>query len=110
MNLVTLDGDCDGLQPVARTGPGNTLTGVDHKQRVVCCALDQRFVQIKKLVFLPFQVGAGMWAIIVISKELAVFMYHKNRLCFSVDFDFETFAAGVFDITGFAENVCHDVW
>jgi len=73
-------------------------------------ALNQRLVQIKKLVFLPFQAGSGVRAAVVISKKLTVLVHHKNRRCFALDFDIKAFAAGVFDITGFAENVAHDVW
>ncbi len=37
-------------------------------------------------------------------------MHHEYRLCFAFNFELEAFAAGVFDVTGFAENVCHNVW
>ena len=74
------------------------------------CTLDERFVQIQKLVFLPFQCGTRMWASIVISVKRAIFMYHEYRLHLAFDFELEAFAAGVFDVAGFAENVCHNVW
>jgi len=76
----------------------------------MCCALYQRLIQVEKLVFLPFKAGACMWALIVISKELSILVHHKNVVGFTVDFKLETFAAGVFDISGFAENVAHNVW
>lgn len=72
--------------------------------------LYEGFVEIKELVFLPFQCGAGMRAFIVISEKFTVFMYHEYRLYLTFDFKLETFTAGVFDVTGFAENVCHNVW
>lgn len=72
--------------------------------------LDKRFIQVEKLVFLPFQAGAGMWTFVVVGKEFTVFMHDKNRLGFPFDFDLETFTARVFYIGGFAENVSHNVW
>jgi len=74
------------------------------------CTLDQCFVQIKKLIFLPFEVGASMRALIEVGKELAIFMYYKNRLCFTSDLDLKTPASRIFDISGFTEDVCHGVW
>ena len=71
----------------------------------MCGALDQCFVQVKKLIFLPLQVGAGMWALVVISKEFAIFVHHKNGPGFVFDFNLETFSVRVFDIGGFAEKV-----
>lgn len=73
------------------------------------CTLNQSPVHIKKLVLLPFQTGACVWALIEISKELAVFMHDENRPVFMTDFYLETFAAGVFNIGCFAENICHNV-
>ena len=75
----------------------------------MCGALYQFFVQVKKLVLLPFQAGAGMWTLVVISKEFAIFMHHKNIPGFAFDFDLETFAARVFNIGSFAKKVCHNV-
>ena len=37
-------------------------------------------------------------------------MHDEYRLGFTLDFEFETFAARVFDVSGFAENVGHNVW
>jgi len=73
-------------------------------------ALDQFFVQVKELIFLPLQVSTCVWAVIVISEKFTVFVNHENGLSFSVDFYLKAFAAGVFNIGGFAKNVCHDVW
>jgi len=72
--------------------------------------LDQFFIQIEELVFLPFQVGTGMRAFIVVCEEFTIFMDEENRPGLAFDFDLETFAAGVFDIGGFADNMGHDVW
>jgi len=72
-------------------------------------ALDECFVQVQKLIFLPLQRRTGVWASVVISEEFTLFMYDKNRLCFTFDFELETFTAGVFDVAGFAENVGHNV-
>jgi len=71
--------------------------------------LDERFVQIEKLVFLPFKTGASMWTLIVISKKIAILVYDKNGPGSAFDFNLETFTARVFDIGGFAENVFHNV-
>ena len=75
----------------------------------MCGALYQCFVEVKKLVLLPLQAGAGMWTLIVISIEFSIFMHHKNGLGFAFDFDFETFAAGIFNFGSFAKNVFHNV-
>jgi len=72
-------------------------------------ALNQLLVQIQKLVFLPFKVCTSMWTLVVVSKKLTIFMDQKNRLNFTADFNLETFTAGVFDISGSAENMGHDV-
>ena len=72
-------------------------------------ALDKCFIKIQKLVFLPFETGAGMRTFVVIGKKFTVFMHDKNGLGFAFDFNLETFAARVFDICGFAENVGHYV-
>ena len=66
-------------------------------------------IQIQELIFLPLERGTGMWAAIVISEKFAIFMDHENRLRFALYFELKTFTAGVFDISGFAENVCHNV-
>lgn len=71
--------------------------------------LNKGFIQVQELVFLPFETGAGMRALIVKGKKLTVLMHDKNGLGFSLDFNLETFTARVFDIGGFAENVCHNV-
>jgi len=73
------------------------------------CTLDQFFIEIEELVLLPFETGAGMRALVEISKEFAIFMYHENRLGFTFYFNLETLTAGVFDIAGSAEYVCHNV-
>lgn len=75
----------------------------------MCGALNQLFIKIQELIFLPLKIDAGMRALIMISKEFSIFMCHKDGMCFAFDFDFETFAAGVFDVCGFAEKLCHDV-
>ncbi len=75
----------------------------------MCGALYQCFVQVKKLVLLPLKTGTCVWALVEICKEFAIFMNDKNGLDFTPDFDFETFAAWVFNIGGLAENVCHNV-
>ena len=72
-------------------------------------ALNEFFIQIQKLIFLPFEAGAGMWAFIVIGKKLAILVHDEDGLGFTVDLNLETFTAGVFDIAGFAENVGHNV-
>ena len=71
--------------------------------------LDERFIKIEELIFLPFEAGAGMRAFIVIGKKFAIFMYHEDGLGFAFDLDLKTFTAGVFDFAGFAENVGHNV-
>ena len=76
----------------------------------MCCALYQCLVEIKKLVLLPLKAGTGMRALVVKSKEFTILVYDKNSSGLAPDFEFETFAAGVFDIRGFAENVGHVVW
>ena len=40
--------------------------------------LDKRFIQVEKLVLLPFQAGAGMRTLVVVGKEFTVFMHDKN--------------------------------
>ena len=74
------------------------------------CTLDQLVIHVQELVFLPFQICTGMRALVEVGEKFTVLMNHKNRLGFAFDFDLETFAAGVIDISSFAENVCHDVW
>lgn len=37
-------------------------------------------------------------------------MNDKDTPSFSFYFDLKTFAAGVIDIRGLAENMCHNVW
>lgn len=69
----------------------------------MCRALDQLIVEIKKLILLPFKTGTGMWTLVVISKELAIFMHNKNRTIVVFYLELETFAARIFDIIGFAE-------
>lgn len=69
----------------------------------MCRTLDQLIVEIKKLILLPFKIGSGMWALVVISKELAIFMHNKNRPGVAFYLKLEAFAAGIFDISGFAE-------
>ena len=76
--------------------------------------LDQRLVQIEKLVFLPLEVDAGMRTLVVIRVELTVFMHHEDRLGFACDIDLEALAAGIFDIGdftqgGFTGNGSHNV-
>ena len=76
--------------------------------------LDQCLVQVEKLVLLPLKVGAGMWTLVVIRIELAVFMYHEDRLVFASDLDLKALTARIFDIGGFTEGGfigygCHDV-
>ena len=73
-------------------------------------ALYQCIVHIQKLVFLPFQVGSGMRALIVVGEKLSIFMYDKNSLHFTMDLDLKTLAAWVFYVGSFTKNVCHDVW
>ena len=87
----------------------NTFTGIDHEQGIMCSALDQLPVQVKKLVRLPVQVGTGMRALIVIGEEFTIFMYDKNRPGLMADFHLKTLAAGVFNIGRFAEYMCHNV-
>jgi len=72
-------------------------------------ALNEFFIQIQKLIFLPFEAGAGMWAFIVIGKKLAILVHDEDGLGFTVDLNLETFTAGIVDIAGFAENVGHNV-
>lgn len=78
MDFIALDADAQWAELVTGAGTGDAFAGVDHKQRIVGRALDQCLVQIKKLVFLPFQAGTCMRAAVVISKKLAVFVHHKN--------------------------------
>ncbi len=108
-DIISIDDDRYNLQYIADTGACNALTGVDHEQGVVSGALYEFFVQVEELVFLPFQAGAGMRTFIVISKKLAILVYHEDGLGFTLDLNLETFTAGVFDIAGFAENVGHNV-
>ena len=75
----------------------------------MCGALYKCFIQIKKLVLLPFKAGAGVRAPVVISKKFTIFLHDKNRLFFTIYFKLKTFAAGIFNIGGFAKNVCHNV-
>lgn len=73
-------------------------------------ALYQCIVHIQKLVFLPFQVGSGMRALIVVGEKFTIFMYDKNSLHFTIDFDLKALAARVFYVGSFTKNVCHNVW
>ncbi len=61
-------------------------------------------------MLLPFEAGTGMRAFVVICKKFIVFVHHKDGAGFAFYFEFETFAAGVFDIGGIAEYVGHIVW
>ncbi len=109
MNFAIFDGKRYRLQWITIAGAGDAFARIDDKQRIMCCALNQRFIQIEKLVLLPFETGTGMRAFIVIRKKFTVFVHHKDGASFAFDFEFETFAAGVFDIGGFAEYVRHNV-
>jgi hypothetical protein len=73
-------------------------------------ALNKGFVQIQKLVFLPFEGGTGMRALIEVAVKFPVFMYNKDGLGFAFDFNLKCLAAGVFNIVCIAENVSHNVW
>ena len=73
-------------------------------------ALYQCIVHIQKLVFLPFQAGSGMRALIKVGVKFTIFMYDKNSLHFTMDLDLEALAAGVFYVGSFTKNVCHNVW
>ena len=73
------------------------------------CALNQLFIQVQKLVLLPLKVRAGMWALVVIGKEITVFVNQKNRLVFALDFNIETSASRVFDVSSFAKKEAHSV-
>ena len=68
-------------------------------------ALDQRVIQVQKLVFLPFQVGTCVRTLVVIGKKSSVFVDHKDRPGFAIDLDLEALAAGVLYVGSFAENV-----
>lgn len=109
LDIICIDYDRYGLQYIADTGAGDAFTGIDHEQRVMRGALYELFIQVEKLVFLPFQAGAGMRTLIVIGKKFAILVYHEDGPGFTIDLYFETFTAGVVDITGFAENVGHNV-
>jgi len=91
-------------------GASDAFAVIDVEQGVVRGALDQGIVQIEEFILLPFETGTGMRTLIVIGKKITVFMHHEDVTSFTFYFDLETFTAGVFDIGGFAENVCHDVW
>jgi hypothetical protein len=92
------------LQRVTSAGPGDTLARIDGEQGIMSGALYQFFVHIEELVFLPFQVGAGMWAFIVIGIELAIFVHDEDRVRLAFDLRFKTFTAGVFYIGCSAEH------
>ena len=94
----------------ANTGAGYAFSRVDLKQCVVGGALNQLFIEIEKLIFLPLQVSAGVWATIDVGKKLTVLFYEKYRSGFTSNFKLETFAAGVFDIAYFAKIMSHNVW
>lgn len=108
--LIADDVQRDRFQHVADTGPCDTFTRVDDEQGIMRRALDQCLVHVEELVFLPFEVGAGVRAFVDITVERPVFMYHENGLRLAFDLRFEAFAAGIVDIGGFAEYVCHNVW
>jgi len=112
--VVTLNRQWYGCQCVTCAGPGDTFTRIDHEKSVMGSALDQRLVQVEKLVLLPLEVGAGMWTLVVIRVELTVFVYHEDRPGFAFDLDLEALAARIFDIGCFTEGSfisygCHDV-
>ncbi len=109
-DIISIDLDGDVLQQLTDTGAGDAFARIDHEQGIMGGALDEFFIEIEKLVLLPFEIGAGMWTLIVIGKKLAILVYYEDRLGFTFDLDLETLTAGVFDITGFAENVGHNVW
>jgi len=52
----------------------------------MCGALYQCFIHIKKLIFLPLQAGTGMWTLVVISKEFAIFVHYKNGVAIAFYF------------------------
>ncbi len=110
MDLIVVDTKWYRLQHFTIAGAGDTLAAVDKKQCVMGRALDQLFVEIKKLIFLPLQVCSRVRAVIVVGKKCTIFMDHKDGLCFSFDFKLETFASRIVDIRDFAEYVCHVVW
>ncbi len=86
MNFAIFDVERYRLQRIAGAGASDAFARIDGKQCVMCCTLDQRFAQIEKLVFLPFEAGTGMRALIIKSKKRAVFVYHKYFLHFAFDF------------------------
>ena len=110
MDFTIFNGERYGVQCIATARASDAFARVNKKQRVMGGALYQCFIKIKKLVFLPFEAGTSVWAMVVKSKKFTILVYHKDRLDFTSDFKLKTFAAGVFDISGFAENVGHDVW
>jgi hypothetical protein len=103
MDLVIDDLQWDSLQAITGTGAGYAFAGFDEEQCIMGRTLDQFLVDIEKLVFLPFETGTRMRALVVISEELGILVNHKNGPGFTFDLEFETLAAGVFDIGGFAE-------
>jgi len=109
MNLITFDGQFQRLQGIAGTGTRDAFSGVNDEKCIMRRTLDKCLVEIKELVLLPFKTGTGMRTLVEISKELTVFMYDKNSLGSIIYYDLETFAARVFDISCFAEYVCHNV-
>ena len=109
-DTAVFDDQWNCLQGVTCAGPGDAFPRIDNEQCAMRSALYERVVEIKKLVFLPVKINAGVWALIVISEKLSILMHHKNIAGLSLYFQLKTFAAGVFDIGCFAENVCHVVW
>ena len=67
-------------------------------------ALDQLFVHIEELVFLPLQVGTGMWALVVIGMELAIFFNDEDRMRLVLDLCFKAFTSRIVYVGCFAEH------
>jgi hypothetical protein len=81
----------DGLQAITDARAGNALTVIDFKQRVVGGTLYEHIVHVEKLIFLPVQVGARVWATIDISSEYTILVHDKQGNCVEPPFDSKGF-------------------
>ena len=86
------------LQAGSDTGAGNTQSTVDLEQRIVGRALDESLVEIEKLVLLPFQIGAGVWAAVDVGMEGSIAVYHEDIQRRTLEAELKRTAARIPDV------------
>ena len=91
------------LQTVANARTCDTGTRIDFEQGVMRGALNEGAVHVEKLVFLPFEVDAGMRATVDIAREITVLVHDKQGKLFTSLLDFKRFRSGISDFFGRAK-------